>query len=143
MVYKEPSGKYYWENFKQQAFGEDEGVDFVQRIGRMSVTDLREEERIATEKMVGNRGRLEGAAEFQGEGVAKEVKKIIDVAQLFIDGYEISKKSKQLDKEDSQAKDQRVLKQESIAKIKAKLNAVQDRKNLNIKYCRSLESIES
>ena len=55
VVYKEPSGKYYWENFKEQAFKEDNGMDFIQRIGKMSVTDLREEEKIVTQKLLENR----------------------------------------------------------------------------------------
>ena len=55
VVYKEPSGKYYWENFKEKAFKEDNGMDFIQRIGKMSVTDLREEEKIVTQKLLENR----------------------------------------------------------------------------------------
>ena len=48
MIYKEPASKYYWDNFKEQAFEEDNGSDFKERMGKMSATDLREDERVVT-----------------------------------------------------------------------------------------------
>ena len=42
-MYKEPVGKYYWDNFKTQAFKEDKGVDFKERMGKMSSADLKED----------------------------------------------------------------------------------------------------
>lgn len=43
VIYKEPSAKYYWLNFKDEAYGNDKGHDFKERMGKMSANDLKED----------------------------------------------------------------------------------------------------
>jgi hypothetical protein len=41
VIYNEPSNKYFWPNFKDQAFGNDKGHDFVERLGKVSAADVK------------------------------------------------------------------------------------------------------
>lgn len=34
-MYLETESKFYWPNFKKQAFGKDKGYDFIQRLGKI------------------------------------------------------------------------------------------------------------
>ena len=67
----------------------------------------------------------------------------MDIAQLLLEGNLISRQSNSISKEDNKSKDERILKEEALNKIKAKINAVQDSKNLNIKYSKVLENLQS
>lgn len=69
-------GKYYWNNFKEQAFKEDKGVDFKERMGKISATDLKEDEKVTTKKLVDNRDALINHVDFDGT-VRENIKNII------------------------------------------------------------------
>lgn len=40
-IYTEPDNKYFWPNFKEEAFGNDKGQDFIERLGKVSATNVK------------------------------------------------------------------------------------------------------
>jgi len=57
-MYREPVAKYYWDNFKTQAFKEDKGVDFKERMGKLSAADLKEDEKVMTQKLLAHKDTI-------------------------------------------------------------------------------------
>ena len=115
MIYREPSGKYYWSNFKEQAFKADKGVDFKERMGKISATDLKEDEKVLTQKLVDRRDQLINHVDFNAD-VRDSIKNIVEIAQLIWEGAEIARKTKELENEDTKSRDDRILKEEILRK---------------------------
>ena len=41
VIYNEPNNKYFWPNFKDHAFVNDKGHDFVERVGKVSAANVK------------------------------------------------------------------------------------------------------
>ena len=48
-IYNEASNKFYWPNFKQEALENDKGADFIERLGKVSPANLKEEQKLKTD----------------------------------------------------------------------------------------------
>lgn len=46
-IYNEPENKYFWANFKEEAFEKDKGQDFMERLGKIFAT--KEEHKVKTD----------------------------------------------------------------------------------------------
>ena len=47
-MYLETESKFYWPNFKEEAFEKDRGNDFIERLGKIKALQTKEEQRIKT-----------------------------------------------------------------------------------------------
>lgn len=104
VLYKEPSSKYYWENFnvrmfimQEEVFKNDKGKDFKERMGRLSAAELKEDEKVQTQKFIKAKNQISDHPDFSKKGVKEEINKIFNVAELILEGAELAKKSKDLD----------------------------------------------
>ena len=50
--YNEPDNKFFWPNFKEEALENDKGRDFVERLGKVSLMNLSEGQKIKTEQFL-------------------------------------------------------------------------------------------
>lgn len=51
-IYNEPGNKFFWPNFKEEALVNDQGKDFIERLGKVSALNVTEEQKLQTEKFL-------------------------------------------------------------------------------------------
>jgi hypothetical protein len=51
-IYKENTTKYWWENFREEAFGRDGGKDFVLRLKGLNINEFGEREGMKTKNVL-------------------------------------------------------------------------------------------
>lgn len=62
-IYNEPDNKYFWPNFQEQAFENDKGADFIERLGKINAT--KEEHKLKTESFLADYPKILAAPELQ------------------------------------------------------------------------------
>ena len=82
---------------QDEAYSKDKGSDFKERMGKMSASDMKEDEKVQTQKFVEMKGKLINHKDFSKAAVREEIAKIFDIAVLILEGAQLSKKSRELD----------------------------------------------
>lgn len=71
-------------------------MDFKERMGKISAMDLKEDEKVITQKLVDKRDKMINHEDFNAD-VRESVQSIIEIAQLIYEGSEIARKTKELE----------------------------------------------